>query len=449
MATWFIVESSSFRVKQDGKGAHDKRVDPTNPLKSLEELEAKVGLTCPEERKKELLEKLQGSNTLPSWLQGIAVPEWYMTASSSDVLNALQWGCDMVQDQKRLSEDKLHDQLDLKWKRILEETQKEMEQKHTEMLQCIAQKDREIQTWQTTAVQNLSASGIEAKIHAARETWMEEQRIMLSTLDRERQTLQQQVEYLHTKASQLEESREILRTKLEQKATQDAILNKSVIKGDIGEEMVDTWLRTAFFGAVVEDTSNETGKMDRHIQWDGTKIVVDIKNHDSKLHSIKDVKKFHTDLENMPDAHIGILLCTNIGVPNHNRFWVETKIINENQLAVYMNNVSANPIERLQLIAGTVIQPWKEYLQLRQRMSESIAGDELRTWRDKAHAVLINGWKSSLRIQEQWTKTSNIMQTSIKEFQEMLVQHIQEMQTDLRTLTIEVDAPTKKNKKQK
>lgn len=449
MATWFIIESSSFRVKQDGKGLQERKVDMSNPLKSLEELEAKVGLTCPEERKKELLEKLQGSNMLPSWLHGITVPEWYMTASSSDVSNALQWGCDMVREQKRLSEDKLHENLDLKWKRILEETQKEMEQKHTEMLQLIAQKDREIQTWQTTAVQNLSASGLEARIQAMRESWMEEQRLILSTLDRERQTLQQQVEYLHTKAIQLEESREVLRNKLEQKANQDAILNKSVVKGDIGEEMVDTWLRTAFFGAVVEDTSNETGKMDRHVVWDSMKIVVDIKNHDSKLHSIKDVKKFHTDLENMPDAQIGILLCTNIGVPNHNRFWVETKIINENQLAVYMNNVSTNPIERLQLIAGTVIQPWKEYLQLRQRMSDSLAGDELRTWRDNAHGILMNGWKSSLRIQEQWTKTSNTMQTSMKEFQEMLNQHVQDMQTDLRSLSIEVDTPTKKTRSKK
>lgn len=447
MATWFIVESSSFRVKQDGKGAHDKRVDASNPLKSLEELEAKVGLTCPEERKKELLEKLQGSNMASSWLHGIAVPEWYLTASSSDVSNALQWGYEMVREQKQLSDDKLHDQLDLKWKRILEETQKELENKNNEMVRQIGQKDKEIERWQSTAFNNLSTSGVDAKIQSMREAWLEEQRIMMNALERERQTLQQQIEYLHTKTNQLEESREVLRNKLEQRANQDSILNKSVVKGDAGEEMVDAWLRTAFFGAAVEDTSNETGKMDRHVIWDGVKIVVDIKNHDSKLHSIKDVKKFHTDFESMTDAQIGILLCTNIGVPNHNRFWVETKIINENQLAVYMNNMSANPIERLQLIAGTVIQPWKEYLQLRQKMSESLAGDELRAWRDKAHTILTNGWTTGVRLQDQWTKTNNAIQASMKEFQEILVQHVQDMQSDLRLLGIEVDMPKKTRSK--
>lgn len=449
MASWFVVHSSSFRVKQDGKGAHDKRVDNANPLKSLEELEMKTGLTCPEERKKELLEKLQSSNTLPSWLHGIDVPEWYTTASSNDVANALQWGCEMVQEQKRLSDDKLHDQLDLKWKRMLEEMQKELESKNDVLVRQLAQKDNELQTWQATAVNNLSRSGVDAKIQSAREAWLEEQRIMLNALERERQTLQQQVEYLQSKSNQLEESREVLRNKLEQRANQEAILNKSVIKGDVGEEMVDSWLRTAFLGAEIEDTSNETGKMDRHVVWDGMKIVVDIKNHDSKLHSIKDVKKFHMDFENMPDARVGILLCTNIGVPNHNRFWVETKIINENQLAVYMNNVSANPIERLQLIAGTVLQPWKEYLQLRQKMSESLAGDELREWRDKAHTILTNGWRAVIRLQEQWTKTNNAMQTSMKEFHEILVQHIQDVHSDLRLLGIEMDVPTKKSKARK
>ncbi len=203
--------------------------------------------------------------------------------------------------------------------------------------------------------------------------------------------------------------------------------------------MVDGWLRQVFLGAEIEDTSKEDGKMDRQMVWNNVKILIDAKNHEGKLHSIHDVKKFHDNVHANPDAQIAILLCLHTKVPNHNKFWVETEIINENQLVVYMNNVSMNPIERLQLVAGTVIQPWKEYLDLRRKMRELLVGDELKTWADTAKSVLTKGWAHMMRLQDQWTKTHSAVQASMKEFQDMLVQLTQELQTDLRSIEIEAE----------
>jgi hypothetical protein len=81
------------------------------------------------------------------------------------------------------------------------------------------------------------------------------------------------------------------------------------------------WLKQAFYSAVsVEDTTKETGKMDFHVTWEGLRIMVDVKNHDGRLHSKHDVDKFHNNLRDNPDMSIGILLCTSSRVPNHNRF---------------------------------------------------------------------------------------------------------------------------------
>jgi hypothetical protein len=449
MASWCIVQCNSFRVKSEGKGLVERKVDPQNPLKSLEELETKSGVSCPEDRKKELLNKLHSnpsSTTLPLWLHSVTLPEWYNDASPSDVTNALQWGSDIVQRQKHFSEDKLHDQLNLGWKKILDSTLEDMEKQAVQLKEELARKDKEIQTWQAAAVANLSASGIDDKIQAVKQECADDKRLVMSLMERDLHKQTQQLERLQLEVTKAKECEEILRNKLEQRTTQEGMMNKSVIKGDAGEEMVDTWLRTAFFGSTIEDTSNETGKMDRHVYWDGLKIVVDSKNHEGRLHSKHDVKKFHDNFREMPDAHVAILLCTRSNVPCHNKFWVETEIINENQVAVYMNNVSANPIERLQLIAGTVIQPWKEYLQLRRKMSALLEGDELKTWTDKARTTLMNGWVLIGKLQESWGKTHTAINTSLKDFQDLLTQVAQDMRTNLAGLGIEMEQPVQAKK---
>lgn len=449
MSSWFVTQTTTLRVRQEGKGVSQITMDLSNPLKSLEELEGKVGMKCPENKKKELLEKLNTSAILPSWLHGATIPEWYNTAGGMDVTNALQWGCEIVQEQKRMSDVKLHDQLDLKWKKVVEQTQEEYEQRKAELLQQIAQQEREIQRWKQSAIDSYTATGIESKLHAAKQEWLKEQSKILGVVEHERQSLHQHLQTIQTQLKQAEEARKSLQEKLDQKTSNELQLNKSVHKGDIGEEIVENWLRTSFLGAKIQDTSKETGKMDMLLEWEGMSIMIDAKNHDGKLHSIKDVQKFYDDFRSNPDIQIAILLCTKSRVPNHDRFWVETEVINDNQLAVFMNNVSQNPVERLQLVAGTVIQPWRQYLRLRQDMTSLIAGDELRVWTEQARQVLLRGWSIMSRIQDQWAKTHNAVTSSLKDFQSTLTESAQELQGELENIQINVDLPQKKNRKKR
>jgi hypothetical protein len=441
MASWYVSHTTAFCVKPEGKGVQQKTVDPHNPLKSLEELETKAGVTCPEERKASLLEGLRTESGLPTWASSVTIPAWYTTASPADVTNALRWGCEMVRDQKQLSDDKLHDQLNLTWKNKLDQALTDFEHVKMEIERRRLQAEQEAETWRQKAADNLSASGVESKMKAARQEWEAGQERTFTAMEQHRQTLVQQVEQLQVKASQLEQERVLLQSKLEQKSAHDALMNKSVHKGDAGENLATYWLQTAFLGATIEDTSKQTGAMDIRMKWDGVTFLVDVKNHDEKLHSIKDVQKFKDNLLSATDAQVGILLCTKIHVPHHNRFWVETEILGEDKLAVYMNNVSANPIERLQLIAGTVLGPWKEYVRHRRALSAQLAGDELKQWTERARCVLTTGWSSILRIQNHWIKTQSGVQEALAEFQTDMTACVEEMKDGLTTLSIPMDTP--------
>jgi len=466
MATWFAIKTLSFRVRTDGKML-EKKVDLDNPRKSLEELEAKSGIACPDDRKQEMIGSINQPTTEgPTWLTSVNVPEWYATASKEDVANALQWGCELVQEQRQLGENKLHDNLNLKWKKSFDQTREELEKFKKEADQCIlqkesefqakfiqkdeevqrllAQKERDIQSMRQMAMDNLNASGLESKVEKMRQEWIEEQKVVLTSVERERQTLTEQLEYMRVKASQWDQERSVLQARIEQKSNHEALMNKSSHKGDAGEQMVDTWLRTAFLGANIVDTSGETGKMDRHVVWDDTTIMIDVKNHDGRLHSIHDVKKFHDNFANNDEAKIAILLCTRTNVPNHNRFWVETEIIGEDKVAVYMNNAAENPIERLQLVVGTVVEPWRKYVKLLQNMRELSTGDDLKTWSGNARGVLLNGWALVMRLTTQWTKTQGVINASMCEFQSEIGKIAAEMKDKLDTLDIQVELPSAK-----
>lgn len=447
MATWFIINSSSFRVKPEGKGLQERKVDPNDPLKSLEELETKVGLKCPDEKKNELLNKLQSvrDTDLPSWLQNVSIPEWYSSASTNDVSNALRWGCELVQEQKRVGENKLHDHLDLQWKKVVEEKQREIEEYKAETERLLSQKEKEVQNWKKQLYEAVSATGIETKLESAKREWQEDQKKIFESIESERKSMRESIEYFQSKLNDSEEKREKLQTKLEHR---DAMMNKSAHKGQVGEDTVEMWLKQAFYSAVsIENTTKETGKMDFHVTWEGLRIMVDVKNHDGRLHSKHDVDKFHNNLRDNPDMSIGILLCTSSRVPNHNRFWVETEFITDKQLAIYMNHVSENPIERLQLIAGTILQPWKDYLQLRQKVSEMVAGDELRSWSDKARCTLLDSWSRMMKLHELWIVTYNTVHKSLEGFQETLFQMVQDTQSELHALDIGAEISKRKNGK--
>ena len=444
-----MTQITTLRVRQEGKGVSQMTIDLTNPLKSLEELETKIGVKCPEERKKEMLDKLTTTSALPAWLQSVSIPDWYKTADGNDVTNALQWGHEIVQEQKRMSDDKLHDKLDLKWKHMVEQTREEYEQSKIELQKQLAQRDSEIQTWKQSAIDNLSASGIDNKIRVAREEWLDEQSKILEVVERERQSLHQHLHSIQTQLKQTEDVRKSLQEKLDQKTTNELHLTKSVHKGDAGEELVENWLRSSFLGANIQDTSNETGKMDMRMEWEGMNIMVDVKNHEGKLHSLKDIQKFYDNFRSNPDVPIAILLCTKTRVTNHDRYWVETEVINDNQIAVFMNNVSQNPIERLQLVAGTVLQPWRQYLRLRQDMTALIAGDELKAWTEQARQVLVHGWMAMMKLQDQWAKTHSVITSTLKDFQTILNENAQELQTELESIQVNVDIPQKKNQRKK
>ena len=459
MASWCVIKSISFRVKTEEKGLQEKKIDMSNPAKSLKDLEEKVGVVCPEDRRNELFAGLQESGV--NWLESINVPDWYTTANKEDVSNALRWGYEMVLAQRDLGETKLHEQANLTWKKeadkirveldqVKKDADRRIEQTKKEAESLLIVKDKEVQSWQQTAIANLSASGIDSKVEKVKKEMADEQRIVLSAVERERLTLKEQIEQLQTQNAKLEQTRDVLQTKLDQKSNHDALMNKSVHKGSEGENLTDSWLRSAFCGAVITNMSKEADKMDHHVTWEGIKFMVDTKNHNGALHSIKDVKKFHDNLQADPEIQVGILLCTKVHVPNHDRFWVETEFVND-KLVIYMNKVSENPIERLQLVASTLIRPFNEYLARQRQLRELADGDELKIWNDNAKGVLTRGWTLILRLLTQWTTTQSVITTSMSTFQSDITTVADEMCGDLNSLSIEVETPkvTKKVRSKK
>lgn len=449
MASWFAVRQISFRVKRaDGKIVQEK-VDIADPAKSLKDLEEKVGVVCPEDRRKELFDGLQEGGV--HWLDSINVPEWYTTANKEDIANALRWGYEMVLAQHDLGETKLHEQANLTWKKEADKIRTELDQvkkdadrrveqikKEAESLLIV--KEKEAQSWQQSALANLSASGIDSKLEKVKKEMADEQRIVLAAVERERLTLKEQIEHLQIQYAKSEQAKEVLQTKLDQKSNHDALMNKSVHKGNEGENLVDSWLRTAFCGGEIERVSKESDKMDHHVTWEGIKFMVDTKNHNGALHSIKDVKKFHDNLQADPEIKIGILLCTHVHVPSHNRFWVETEFVNE-KLVIYMNRVSENPIERLQLVASTLIHPFNEYLNRQRQLRELADGDELKIWNDTAKGVLTRSWAMILRLVGQWNTTQSAVVSSMNVFQSDITSMSEDLCGELNSLGIESETP--------
>ena len=459
MASWCVIKSISFRVKTEEKGLQEKKIDMSNPAKSLKDLEEKVGVVCPEDRRKELFDGLQDGGA--HWLESVNVPDWYTSANKEDIANALRWGYEMVLAQHDLGETKLHEQANLTWKKEADKIRAELDQvkkdadrrveqikKEAESLMIV--KEKEAQSLRQTAVDNLSASGIESKLEKLKKEMADAAAQERADAARERLTMKDQIEQFQILWGKSEQAREVLQTKLDQKSNHDALMNKSVHKGNEGENLVDSWLRTAFCGGEIERVSKQTGKMDHHVTWEGIKFMVDTKNHDDKLHSTKDFQKFHDNLQADPDIQVGILLCTNVHVPNHNRFWVETEFVNE-KLVIYMNKVSENPIERLQLVASTLIRPFNEYLNRQRQLRELADGDELKIWNDNAKGVLMRGWTLILRLVGQWNTMQNAVTTSMSTFQTEITTLRDEMYGDLNALSFEVEAPkvTKKSRTKK
>ena len=452
-----LLSSLTWRVKPEGKPSIEKKVDLENPLKTLEELEEKAGLKCPENRKKQLLEQLR-SDTMNgvNWLEGVTIPDWYNTAVKSDVINALQWGSEMVINQKNSRDGLVQSTLNLEWKNKYDKKDEEYKQNIIKLKEDyqyqLSQKDIVMTDLRKQASDNMSSSNFEATIQSITQQLEASYKILYDNKERELQTYQNmsdnQIKRLENDKNKSELERQTLQRKLEDEMQRNSMLNKSGNKGEQGQDFVMSWLDSAFNGATKEATSTEGDEMDIHLTtYDKTKIKIDVKNNGTSRGLAADhVNKFHKNLLSSTDSNIGILLCTRTYVPNHNSSWVETEIMDGNKLAIYMNRVSENPVDRLQIVV-CIINTWKEYLKLYQSKSDLLEQDKFKDWVDKARTVLNNNWILITTLKQNWTTTQNAISQCMDTFQTQIDETVEKISEELLNVGVEVNNLQEKKKK--
>jgi hypothetical protein len=455
--SFMLLSSLTWRVKPEGKPSIEKKVDLENPLKTLEELEDKAGVKCSENRKKQLLEQLRcESMNGVNWIQGVTVPDWYTTAIASDVTNALQWGSEMVINQKNSRDGLVQSTLNLEWKNRCDSKDQEYKQQIAKLKEDfqyqLSQKDIVMADLRKQASDNMSSSNFDMKVQNMSQQLEAHYKSLMDNKERELHTYQNlsdnQLKRLENDKNKIELERQTLQRKLEDEMQRNSMLNKSGNKGEQGQDFVMSWLDSAFNGAIKEATSTEGDEMDIHLTcYDQTKIKIDVKNNGTSRGLAADhVNKFHRNLLSSTDSNIGILLCTRTYVPHHNSSWVETEIMDGNKLAIYMNRVSENPIDRLQIVV-CIINTWKEYLKIYQSKSDLLEQDKFKEWEDKARTVLNNSWSSIKTLKECWTKTQSTINESLDTFQIQIDEVIEKMGEQLLTVGIEVDHSQDKKKK--
>jgi hypothetical protein len=431
MANWWVSKSISFRAKPEGKGIQEKSVDLTCPTKSLEELETKIGIKCPDDKRKELLtelESLTGSNQ-PSWLGNVTIPEWYSTANSQDIMNALQWGYELVRDQEKMSENKLNQKLDLEWKKrhevlsetckkiteeankIREETTKEISNIKQEAEQRLSIKDKILQDMQKTL-----NDGVNEQVKNA-----------TSEYKRQLEEKENDKTYFKEQFMKLQEQNKELNDKI-------ARNNVSVYKGKDGENELETLLKDAFYPAKVTVTSTIAGQMDMHLMVGNTKIMIDAKNHETDIKKC-DVDKFKSDLHN-DESTVGILVGLNRNIPKHNTHFIETRIVN-NKLEIYLNRLSENPIERLRMLSG-IIEIWDEYVKVSHNKNSQLDVDTFKQWETNARRTLNNSLTLIISLNTTWTETKKSIEKSMDGFTKSLTNLIEDSKNDLKKLGIEL-----------
>jgi hypothetical protein len=460
MSSWSLNNLGwALRVKPEGKGLQQTKIDVHNPLKSFEELEEKTGVKCSEERKKELIDSLEKdcSTNVPSWLDNVKVPEWYFTAEKSDVINALNLGCKSITVVEKMNEKDVIENLKLQTQQELEKSKYEIEilkNNHTKILteveerfaKQLAQKDKdssdEREKLKQIAISNLNSSEIDSKIEKTKNE-LNEQR------QRECEQLNKTIEILQLELTKTHNLQEQTQLKLEQKSQRDGIMNLSVKKGNLGEDMLNAYLRTAFMGSEIIQTprvnGKVTGQMDTHLIWNNIKIMFDSKNHDGEDKNghkeclkNKDIDKFRDNLRDSNDCSIGVLFCFHTYRSPY-KFWVETNITNENKLEIYMNKVmDGDPVERLQLVACTIIQPWNEYLKkLEQNKNDnSMTEDDTKKWKDNAMNILKNGWTMISTLKQHWDVNSKVIKNALSSFEKELDCVVDKMNTELSEIGI-------------
>lgn len=431
MANWWVSKSISFRAKPEGKGIQEKSVDLTCPTKSLEELETKIGIKCPDDKRKELLtelESLTGSNQ-PSWLGNVTIPEWYSTANSQDVMNALQWGYELVREQEKISENKLNQKLDLEWKKrheVLSETCKKITEEANKIRE---ETTKEISNIKQEAEQRLS---IKDKILQDMQKTLNDavnEQVKNATSEYKRQLEEKENDktYFKEQFMKLQEQNKELNDKI-------ARNNVNVYKGNDGENELETLLNDAFYPAKVTVTSTIAGQMDMHLMLGNTKIMIDAKNHETRIKKI-DVDKFRSDLHNN-ESTVGILVGLKQNIDSHHTHFIETKIVN-NKLEIYLNRLSDNPIERLRMLSG-MIEIWDEYVKVSHNKNSQLDVDTFKQWETNARRTLNNSLTLIISLNTTWTETKKSIEKSMDGFSKSLTNLIEDSKNDLKKLGIQL-----------
>lgn len=406
-ANWFVLHSATLRVRTDGnKKGNDKTIDLSDPEKSIQELETKTGLTCPENRKKELLEQLK-----PKQKPTFELPEWYKTASKEDVTLAFEMGQKYVEKQKNMMTDDLANI-------VINEKMSVVKEEYEKVITTLQSTIKELND---TLMKNEKKSS----------QVFEQAKVMARDL-----LVQQYEKQLTDTQLQLKSTQERLDGVLEQRS----MMNKTGVKGSVGEDIVGQWLRHSFVDTTITHVAGQTGKMDYCLKWKDMVVAIDVKHHEGKELYKKDVDKFHRDMESNPDYVIGILLCTRSTIPN-SKNWIEVRMLNDTQVAVYMSDVAENPVERLQMVIGSVIEPFREFQAMRDNLLARYSGDELEEWKQQASDILAKGWTDILTLQTHWSKMFETMKTSMKEHDKIVARFVEDFTQDIAKLKVSAKQP--------
>lgn len=398
--TWFVIKSTQIRVNNEGKQVTQK-VEGTNAGATIDQLQEKTGWSCPPDRRNDLIKQCGADVVDVEWLQGVSVPEWYTSASKENVQRALDIGVRYLeQEEEGMKRDVLAqtvERIETQLKKEFAETQQQYEAKVRELEEEIEKKEEQIRT---TFEQ---AKKLAESVH---------------------------IQHLE---KQLKEERERYEVVVQHKSK----LNNNKLSGIVGERIVYNWLRDAFTGIPIQDVSGEAHKMDFCFEWKGVKVGVDAKNHGIKVDKVN-VEKFHNDMDANTDYDIGILVATTGTIPKTNG-WIDVRLREDGRLIVYMSSLAENPVERLQLVLGSVIEPAKALQTRLQEVADKHSKEETEEWIQQARDELKKTWQQAQTLQSAWLRTQRHIEKAMKEFTAELSQLFLDMNRRVEQLEVSTE----------
>lgn len=400
--TWFVIKSTQIRVSHEGKQVSLK-VDTSNVNATIDQLQERTGWLCPLERREEIVSQCcEGGQTNEfAWLQGITIPNWYMSASKDSIQRALETGIRYLEQEE-----------DLMKRELLAENVKQIE---TQLKNEFANTQQQYET----------------KIRELEEQVAKNEKQMRTTFE-EAKKLAESIHIQHLE-KQLKEERERYEAVVQHKSK----LNNNKLAGNVGERIVYSWLRDAFTGIAIEDVSAIKHKMDFCFEWKGVKVGVDAKNHATKVDK-DDVEKFHNDMDTNKEYDVGILVATTGTIPKTNG-WIDVRLREDGRLIVYMSALAENPVERLQLVLGSVIEPAKALQKRLQEVADRHSKEETQEWIQQAREEFKNTWQQAQTLQTSWLRTQRHIEKAMKEFSTEVVNLLVGMNKRLEQLEVSTE----------